>query len=333
MTTNKELQAQISICIPTYNRKDFLRILLESIISQSDPRLVEIVVSDNASNDGTSLMIERIKKRYPNLIYYKAAENLGADRNYLSSVEQATGRYCWLMGSDDAIKPGSINRLLNYISLDLEVYLTGRTECSFEMRPLKDKSWIEIEGEFKAFNFYKDQDLKAYFDECNSLGGVFSYLSSIIVKRSSWISIPFNEVFIGTAYSHVSVLLGILLRGARLGYIKEPLVYSRSGNDSFLTDWADRTLLDLKGYKLLGEKLITNISSRKAFYSIMRREHLPMSLIRIKIISASRKWSEIVNLSRITFGYSMWIFLLAEIVYIPGRFILNVKRRFKNKVF
>ena len=330
MTINKAKQPQISICIPTYNRKDFLKVLLESIISQSDPGLVEIVVSDNASNDGTSLMIEGIKKRYPNLIYHKAAENLGADRNYLSSVEHATGRYCWLMGSDDALKPGSINLLLNYISLDLEIYLTGRTECSFELKPVKNKNWIEIEEEFRAFAFYKEQDLKTYFDKCNSLGGVFSYLSSIIVKRSSWGSIQFDEVFIGTAYSHVSILLGILMRGARLGYIKEPLVYSRSGNDSFLTDWVDRTLLDMRGYRLLGQKLIDSEVSRRAFYNIMQREHSKSSLIKTKILSPSTRWREMVDLSINTYLISPWIFLVADILYWPGSLILKIKRQLKN---
>jgi abequosyltransferase len=330
MKINESMYPLISICIPTYNRKEFLSILLESIICQSDPRMVQIVVSDNASTDETSLLMDEVKKRYPNLIYHKAPKNMGADQNYLSSVEHATGKYCWLMGSDDALKPGSINHLLNYISLDLEIYLTGRTECSLELKPVKNRDWIEIEEEFKVFNFSKDEDLKTYFDECNSLGAVFSYLSSIIVKRSSWASITFDESFIGTAYSHVSILLGILVGGARLGYIKEPLVYSRSGNDSFLSDWTERTLLDLTGYKLLGEKIIANNLIRKDFYSIMRREHSPMSLIRIKIISSSKKWSEIVDISITTFSYSGWIFKLADILYLPGTIALYLKRQFKK---
>lgn len=332
MTINKGKQPQISICIPTYNRKDFLKVLLESIISQSDPGLVEIVVSDNASNDGTSLMIEGIKKRYPNLIYHKAAENLGADRNYLSSVEHATGRYCWLMGSDDALKPGSINLLLNYISLDLEIYLTGRTECSFELKPVKNKNWIEVSEEFKIFKIYKDEDLKAYFDVCSSLGGVFSYLSSIVVKRSSWMGAPFDDEFIGTAYSHVSIMLRILVSGASLGYINEPLVYSRSGNDSFLTDWVERTLLDMIGYRLLGQKLLASDLSRRAFYNIMQREHSKISLIKTKILSPSARWMEMVDISTQTYLISPWVFMVAEILYWPGRLVLKIKRWLKNAI-
>ncbi len=334
MNINNEIFPLISICIPTYNRKDFLKILLESIISQADPEFIQIVISDNASTDGTSLLVDEFKSKYSNLIYRSATENLGADRNYLASVKNATGKYCWLMGSDDALKPGSIKHLLKYIDLDLEIYLTGRIECSFDLEPIKNRNWIEIGGDFKVFNFEKSRDLEVYFEACNSLGGVFSYLSSIVVKRSSWENIQFNEIFIGTAYSHVSILLSIMVGGARLGYIKEPLVYSRSGNDSFLTDWVDRALLDLKGYKLLGEKIIACKSSRKAFYDIMHREYSSIALIKTKILSPSSNWWELVTISVNTYLISPWIFRTAAVLYWPGRFILRLKRglkKYKNK--
>ena len=47
----------LSICIPTYNRCSYLKKTLESIVSQKifeTTDLVEIVISDNCSSDGTA---------------------------------------------------------------------------------------------------------------------------------------------------------------------------------------------------------------------------------------------------------------------------------------
>ena len=51
----------ISVIIPTYNRKHTLRRAIQSVEQQSLPPL-EIIVVDDGSSDGTK---EWIKKKYP----------------------------------------------------------------------------------------------------------------------------------------------------------------------------------------------------------------------------------------------------------------------------
>lgn len=46
----------VSVIIPTYNRKDMLKQALDSLLMQ-DYSYMEIIVSDNASSDGTHLMM------------------------------------------------------------------------------------------------------------------------------------------------------------------------------------------------------------------------------------------------------------------------------------
>ena len=46
----------LSICIPTYNRRDFLETCLRSVVEELERHpdtSIEVVVSDNASTDGT----------------------------------------------------------------------------------------------------------------------------------------------------------------------------------------------------------------------------------------------------------------------------------------
>ena len=61
----------LTIAIPTYNRKNLLKRALESIISQLNSR-IEVLVSDNASDDGTD---EMMAEYFPMIRYIKNETN------------------------------------------------------------------------------------------------------------------------------------------------------------------------------------------------------------------------------------------------------------------
>ena len=105
-------RVKLSICIPTYNRAEFLPATLESIAAQWTDE-IEIAVSDNASTDHTAAIVESYRERLGRVRWFRAESNRGADANYLKAVEISTGEYCWILGSDDPIAPGAIAELLD----------------------------------------------------------------------------------------------------------------------------------------------------------------------------------------------------------------------------
>lgn len=93
---------KISICIPTYNRKNLLRRAIESALRQ-DYSDIEIIVSDNNSNDGTQesmlMFHENAKVRY-----YKNNTNIGPLPNYKKCLyEYAQGDYILYLSDDDEL--------------------------------------------------------------------------------------------------------------------------------------------------------------------------------------------------------------------------------------
>ena len=164
------------------------------------------------------------------------------------------------------------------------------------------------------------------------MGGLFSYLSSIVVKKSSWERIPFDESFIGTLYSHAFVLLAILQSQATLSYIKEPLVISRAGNDSFLTDWVRRSLIDLKGYHQLGIVLIPDMEVRRAFWGVMRYEHAPINAIKNLAASGWRDWAEYKKIVHEIYLIPRWETLFAEMAYPLSRLAYRIKCLYKKHI-
>jgi glycosyltransferase involved in cell wall biosynthesis len=106
----------LSISIPTYNRAKFLDRLLTAIYEQAanDPRL-EVIVSDNASTDGTREVVDKFQAWGMKFRYVRNPENIGGNPNMLRCFEMCTGRYAWVFGDDDIIAPGALPKLLQLL--------------------------------------------------------------------------------------------------------------------------------------------------------------------------------------------------------------------------
>jgi len=295
---------KLSICIPTFNREPFLQETLDSILSQMTEE-IEIVVSDNASTDNTEELIQRYQKKYSRITYFRWDSNQGADRNYLKAVELAKGEYCWLMGSDDALMAGAIERMLGEIRAGYDIYLCNRVRCDFSLAPIDKQYWLGADADDRVFNFANDKEASEYLRSANSLGALFSYLSTIIVKNSAWRRIPFDMSFIGTAYSHVYILMSLIADKSELKYIKDALVLCRGGNDSFATEGGvKRFLIDLDGYDKLANRTVS-LSLRMKFLKVMTVEHQLTRLIKIRALTNSFEWLQIEAKLK-TFGFSRW---------------------------
>ena len=103
----------LSIWIPTFNRVDYLTRLLGSLYSQSiefiDSGVLEIIVSDNCSQDSTEQLCEQ---SFEKLEYRKQIVNVGFDRNFSLGFSECAGEFIWTIGDDDLIQPGAVANIL-----------------------------------------------------------------------------------------------------------------------------------------------------------------------------------------------------------------------------
>lgn len=105
-------QPVLSICIPTYNRAEYLRGTLENITS--DPAFndhIEIVISDNASTDNTKEVAEKYCNKYDNVHYFRNDENI-RDANFNLCLRRASGVYRKLCNDTCRFKEGKLKEIL-----------------------------------------------------------------------------------------------------------------------------------------------------------------------------------------------------------------------------
>lgn len=331
------MDIKLSICIPTYNRAKYLPDLLESILTQinkDNENLIEIVISDNASTDNTIEVINKYKNKFKNLVYFKWDKNMGADRNFLKVVELANGEYCWFMGSDDVLINKSIPKLLLEInnSDDISMFLFNRINADINLIPFQKEKWLRLKNNF-IFDFSKNSDLNYYLDSSSSLGALFSYISSICVKKELWnkyLDLSFN--YIGTAYVHVGVIFNIIKHGHKLKYINEYLVLNRGGNDSFLSKgWVNRSIIDFKGYYELS-LIFNNFNVKNKIFSIIRKNYPFYRLIKISYYSlVEKKYIEFIR-DAIKVKFNLFILLLSFLCALFFPFLILLKHYIFDKL-
>jgi glycosyltransferase involved in cell wall biosynthesis len=106
----------LSICIPTWNRAELLRLFLENLANEIHglEDRVEVVVADNASTDHTTEVVNQSKIT---ITYGKQPKTVGITNNILfATCDLAHGEFVWLLGDDDLILPGGVERVLDSIT-------------------------------------------------------------------------------------------------------------------------------------------------------------------------------------------------------------------------
>jgi glycosyltransferase involved in cell wall biosynthesis len=89
----------ISICIPAYNRTNYLDRLLKSIEIQKFKDF-EIIISDDSPNNSVEDLISNYKSVL-NIHYFKNTESLGTPANWNFSISKANGNWIKIMHDDD----------------------------------------------------------------------------------------------------------------------------------------------------------------------------------------------------------------------------------------
>lgn len=208
----------LSICIPTYNRADYLVRLLESIVNQvqggSDN--LEIFISDNASDDNTEAICRRYSNEFSCIRYIRRARNDGADVNISSFLKLASGKYIWIIGDDDYINDGA---LLNILSL------------------LITSNDIDIINVAARINTTKvDRINYLHFDEYTSsarfsrvVGIWFTFISGVIFNAEKARSVDYLK-YKGSCLIQLGWILPLLITGGRYLNIKSVVILGQDGN-------------------------------------------------------------------------------------------------------
>jgi len=109
------MRPRVSVHLPSYQQRDYLRAAIESVLAQEYDNL-EIVVGDDGSTDGTHEMLREYEGRYPGLfVLALSTVNRGTTANWNQILPRCTGEYVAWLDGDDLWLPGKLHKQVEYL--------------------------------------------------------------------------------------------------------------------------------------------------------------------------------------------------------------------------
>jgi glycosyltransferase involved in cell wall biosynthesis len=115
----------VSVCCITYNQKNYIAECLESILGQRTNFPFEVLVHDDASDDGTAEQVAEYARRFPTVIrpilqkenQWSLGRNINPEFNFL----RAKGRYIAICEGDDAwVDPTKLQQQVDFLEANPE---------------------------------------------------------------------------------------------------------------------------------------------------------------------------------------------------------------------
>ncbi|MBI4538211.1 MAG: glycosyltransferase family 2 protein [Gemmatimonadetes bacterium] len=131
----------LTIVVVTWNVRDLALRSLESVYAGSGPLAVEVVVVDNASEDGT---VGAVRERFPQAVVIENGDNVGFPRACNQGLERARGRYVLFLNPDTVVGAGTLFTCAAELDGDATVGMVG---C----RLVRPDGGIQYEGARRAY--------------------------------------------------------------------------------------------------------------------------------------------------------------------------------------
>jgi len=110
------LNELVSIIVPVYNARKFIRETMDSVMAQTYPSW-ELLLIEDVSTDGTAAVIEEYvrEKEEQRIRLIRQPENRGAARARNRGLEEAKGRYIAYLDADDLWEPEKLQHQLLFM--------------------------------------------------------------------------------------------------------------------------------------------------------------------------------------------------------------------------
>jgi glycosyltransferase involved in cell wall biosynthesis len=103
---------KVSVIIPLYNRRKYIKAAIESVLNQSY-RQIELIIIDDGSTDNVEKVLFPILKNNPSIIYLRQS-NKGPATALNTGMKLASGEYISFLDSDDEYKKDHIKKRITY---------------------------------------------------------------------------------------------------------------------------------------------------------------------------------------------------------------------------
>ncbi len=242
----------ISVIIPTFNRRDLVKVAIQSVLNQSISAL-EIIVIDDGSNDGTDKII---KSQFSGIKYFWQ-ENSGISNARNLGIKKSKGNWIAFLDSDDEWLPKKLEMQIKIIQENSDYKICHTNEIW-----IRNGKRVNPKDKHQKFGGY-------IFDKCLPLCIISP--SSVLIKKNVFeeyglfdTTLPACEDY--DLWLRICAFLPVL-------YLNEPLLKKYGGHADQLSQkyWGMDRFRVTALEKVINNKLIDKNKSNAALEMLLTK--------------------------------------------------------------
>ncbi len=215
-----------SIIIVNFNGKRFLKDCLDSIRASDSPN-EEVILVDNASNDGSQ---EFVKSKFPWVKIIALPENYGFARANNIGAEAASGTYLAFLNNDTIVTPGWLRGLTEALSSDSTTGVAGSKLLLYNTPGKLNSAGANITFNGGGYDIgFGDTDAEKY-NIPGPRGAVCA--ASMLVRREEFLALGGFDPMFFMYFEDVDLCWRYWLFGYKVMYVPSSVVSHRFGGTS-----------------------------------------------------------------------------------------------------
>ena len=212
------MNALVSVIVPIYNERNYLRRCIDSIVSQSYDNIEIILVDDGSINEVAEVCEEYKSKDNRVKVIHKKNEGLSSAR--ISGLDIATGEWIMFVDNDDIINPEAIALLIDNISNECDICIGKRIDLvdvdeykfdnkspiyelisgidAVEMIPedINGKITTPLWGKIYKSSFLKGFDLCKYKSQCPTIYFEDVFMTPILLSKAKIVRLVDKVIYV-----------------------------------------------------------------------------------------------------------------------------------------
>lgn len=209
---------KVSVLLPTYKYARYLPQAIESILEQTYTDF-ELIVSDDASDDGSAEIIRSYAEQDPRIRWHVQCANLGMGHNWNWCLDQASGELIkFVFGDDFLVSRNALARLVGMIESAPDIAIAASARMVVNENSQRIETWNHI-GRPGVFDGTETINW-CLRTNCNLIGE-----PSVVLFRKTFVAKPFDTTF--KQVLDWDFWIDLMQRG-HLAYTDEPLCAFRT---------------------------------------------------------------------------------------------------------
>ena len=298
---------KISIIIPIYQVKDYIKDCINSVLAQDYQDFECLLIDDGTKDNSIDIAEELIKEDSRFIIYHKENGGLSDARNY--GLNKATGEYVFFLDSDDMIATNTLSSVVEVIDKDSDI-------ICFDMEYFYEDGRKEISkgGLLETASYPQNKELLYYNNSANN-----KFFRRLFLMDKNFIK--------GMWYEDLAVIPVWMALAKKVKYIPKPLYLYRQRAGS-ISHSADSRIFDI--YKALANIQNELHIEANEIAKLYLRDGFMMTTYRIKdfedpamrlsyyenninhLESAFKDWYQYISLLHPSFKQKIIFFLLKK---------------------